>query len=100
MKKIIAILTAFLMLSLTACSNTDSNSDKKTNSNSQKPISSAKTTQLESTSAPKGSANNGAAPAPDNNKSSSILIAYFTAAENIVPEVASQVKEWLDGPEY
>jgi len=104
MKRIIAILTAALTLSLTACSNTDSNSTESTNSNLQ---GSTNSTRSESSSAPTSSTDNSSeqgsqdesSAAPDNNESgSNILIAYFTAAENSgVDAVASASYSMVNG---
>lgn len=101
MKRIIAILAAALTVSLTACSNTDSNSTENTNSNLQ---GSTNSTSSESSSAStdnsseQGSQDESSA-APDNNESgSNILIAYFTAAENSgVDAVASASYSTVNG---
>lgn len=104
MKRIIAIFAAALTVSLTACSNTDSNSAENTNSNLQ---SSTNSTNSESSSAPTSSTDNSSeqgsqdesSAAPDNNESgSNILIAYFTAAENSgVDAVASASYSTVNG---
>lgn len=93
-----------MTVSLTACSNTDSNSAENTNSN---PQSSTNSTSSESSSAPTSSTDNSSeqgsqsesSDTPDNNESgSNILIAYFTAAENSgVDAVASASYSMVNG---
>lgn len=103
MKRLIAILTVALAFSLTACGNTRGNSSATENSNSQ---SSTNSTSSGSSSAPTSSTNNSSeqgsqsesSTAPDNNDSSNILIAYFTAAENSgVDAVASASYSMVNG---
>lgn len=77
MKRLIAILTAALTLSLMACGNSGGNSSTAGNSNPQSSIYSENSSEQHSE---QGSQNAPSA-APDNNESK-ILIAYFTAAEN------------------
>lgn len=110
MKRIIAILTAALALSLTACSNTVGNSSVTENSNPQSSTNSTSSTNSESSSAQVNSEDNSkeqsqqdessAVPDnPDNNESGGhILIAYFTAAENSgVDAVASASYSMVNG---
>lgn len=84
MKRLIAILTVALAFSLTACGNTRGNSSATENSNPQSSTSSGSSSVLTSStdnSSEQGSQSESST-AHDNNDSSNILIAYFTAAEN------------------
>lgn len=93
MKRLIAILTAALTLSLMACGNSGGNSSTAGNSNPQSSIYSENSSEQHSE---QGSQNAPSA-APDNNESK-ILIAYFTAAENSgVDAVASASYSMVNG---
>lgn len=81
MKRSVAILTAALTLSLTACGNTGGNSSAVENSNPQSSINSV-SSENSSEPAAERSSQNSSATAPDDNESGSVLISYFTAAEN------------------
>ena len=81
MKRSVAILTAALTLSLTACGNTGGNSSAVENSNPQSSINSV-SSENSSEPAAGRSSQNSSATAPDDNESGSVLISYFTAAEN------------------
>lgn len=100
MKRLIAILTVALAFSLTACGNTRGNSSATENSNSQSSTSSGSSsapTSLTNNSSEQGSQSESST-APDNNDSSNILIAYFTAAENSgVDAVASASYSMVNG---
>lgn len=106
MKRIIALLTAVLTLSLTACSNTGNDSSANGNSepqsttdstNSTSLTSSESTTNLEENSAEQNDVSSTASDNNDNNESR-ILIAYFTAAENSgVDAVASASYSMVNG---